>query len=202
MLIEQRTYAPRSAAQTVLLASGFGGLLFIGAFLVLGIVAQPYRSAQEAISALEFTSCALAQRINFVVFGALLIVFAFALRNELQHGRGARMVPIFQALSGIAVIGDGLFIHYPLHLICDLIAFNSTLLVLFLFAWRFWPDTHWRPWAVYSFITAVLMMLFLTAFGVANHIGGPAGIMEKLATATRTLWSVLLTRKLLKGARL
>lgn len=202
MLIEQRTSAPRSTAQTVLLASGFGGLLFIGAFVVLGIVAQPYRSAQEAISALEFTSCSLAQRINFVVFGLLLIAFALALRNELQHFRGARMIPIFQALSGIAVIGDGLFIHYPLHLICDLIAFNSTLLVLFLFAWRFWPDAHWRKWATYSIITAALMMLFLTAFGVANRIGGPAGIMEKLATATRTLWSVLLTRKLLRGARL
>jgi hypothetical protein len=47
-----------------------------------------------------------------------------------------------------------------------------------------------------------LMMAFLTAFGFANHLGGPAGAMEKLATSTRTLWSVVLTVKLLGGTRL
>jgi hypothetical protein len=92
--------------------------------------------------------------------------------------------------------------HDPLHLVCDLIAFNSSLVVLFLFAWRFWNDIHWKRWSVYSIANALLMMAFLTAFGFANHVGGPAGAMEKLATATRTLWSALLTAKLLAGARL
>ncbi|HEX3372797.1 MAG TPA: DUF998 domain-containing protein, partial [Edaphobacter sp.] len=132
-----------------------------------------------------------------------LIAFAFALRTELHHGRGARLIPLLQFLSGLAVIGDGLFIHEPLHLICDLITFNSTLLILFLFAWRFWPDPRWKHWAYYSIVTALLMMCFLTAFGLTNHPGGgPAGAMEKLAVVTRTLWSVLLTLKLLRGARL
>jgi hypothetical protein len=87
-------------------------------------------------------------------------------------------------------------------LICDLIAFNSALLVLFLFAWRFWNDRRWKGWAAYSIITALLMMAFLTAFGFANHAGGPAGAMEKVATVWRSLWSALLTAKLLAGARL
>jgi len=200
--MEQSASTPRSTTQTLLLASGFGGLLFIATFLVLGVVAHPYHPVQETISALEFTSLGLAQRLNFVIFGLLLIAFAFALRMELHGGRGARLIPLFQFVSGAAVIGDGLFIHEPLHLICDLIAFNATLLVLFLFAWRFWPDPRWKPWAYYSIATALLMMSFLTAFGLFNHPGGPAGTMEKLATATRTLWSVLLTLKLLRGARL
>lgn len=200
--IRQQIPAPRSTAQTLLLFSGFGGVLFIATFVALGVVAIPYRPAHDAISALEFTSCATAQRINFIAFGILLIAFATALRNELKDGRGALAIPFFQLLSGITVIGDGIFIHEPLHLTCDLIAFNATLLVLFLFAWRFWTQPHWKYWSAYSIITAVLMMLFLTAFGFANHLGGPAGLMEKLATATRTLWSVLLTFRLLRGARL
>jgi len=201
--MEQSASTPRSTTQTLLLASGFGGLLFIATFLVLGIAAHPYHPVQEAISALEFTSLGLAQRLNFAIFGLLLIAFAFALRTELRPGRGARLIPLFQFLSGVAVIGDGIFIHEPLHLICDLIAFNATLLVLFLFAWRFWPDPRWKHWASYSIATALLMIAFLTAFGLANHPGGgPAGAMEKLATATRSLWSALLTLKLLRGARL
>jgi hypothetical protein len=193
----------RPLKQTLLLTSGFGGLLFSASFLLLGILATPYNPVRETISALEFTSLGVAQRINFAVFGLLLIAFAFALRMELHHGRGARLIPLLQFLSGLAVIGDGLFIHEPLHLICDLITFNSTLLILFLFAWRFWPDPRWKPWAYYSIATALLMMSFLTAFGLTNHPGGgPAGAMEKLATVTRTLWSLLLTLKLLRGARL
>jgi len=201
--MERKAYAPRPRTQTLLLTCGFAGLLFVCTFLILGIVAHPYDPMKETISALEFTSLGLVQRINFAVFGLLLIAFAFALRTELHDGRGSRLIPLLQLLSGIALIGDGLFIHEPLHLVCDLITFNATLLMLFLFAWRFWPDPRWKPWAYYSIFTALLMMCFLTAFGLTNHPGGgPAGAMEKLATVTRTLWSVLLTLKLLRGARL
>ena len=201
--MEPNAHAPRSTTQTLLLSSGFGGLLFVAAFLLLGSFAHPYNPVRDTISALELTSLGLAQRLNFVIFGLLLVAFAFALRTELHTGRGARLIPLFQFISGIAVIGDGLFIHDPLHHIYDLIAFNATLVFLLLFAWRFWPDARWKSWAYYSIATALLMMAFLTAFGLANHPGGgPAGVMEKLATVTRTLWSVLLTSKLLRGARL
>lgn len=194
--------APRSQTQRLLLATGFGGLLFIAAYVILGALAPNYNSVRETISALEFTTLSLAQRINFFVFGLLLCAFAVGLRFELNHGRGARLIPLFQLVSGIAVIGDALFIHDPLHLVCDLIAFNSSLVVLLLFAWQFRNDVHWTGWSFYSIATALIMMVFLTAFGFANHVGGPAGAMEKLATATRTLWSTLLTARLLAGVRL
>jgi hypothetical protein len=192
----------RSRTQTLLLATGLGGVLFIVTYVILGSLAPNYDPVRETISALEFTALSVAQRINFFVFGVLLCVFAVALRVELAGGKGARLIPFFQLLSGIGVIGDALFVHEPLHLICDLITFNSALLVLFLFAWRFWNDTRWKGWAAYSIITALLMMAFLTAFGYANHAGGPAGAMEKLATVWRSLWSALLTAKLFAGARL
>jgi hypothetical protein len=194
--------AARSQRHRLLLATGFGGLLFIVTYVILGALAPNYNPVRETISALEFTTLSMVQRINFFVFGLLLCAFAVGLRLELDRGRGARLIPLFQFLSGIAVIGDALFIHDPLHLVCDLIAFNSALLVLFLFAWRFRSDIRWKGWGAYSIVTALLMMAFLTAFGFANHVGGPAGAMEKLATATRTLWSALLTAKLLAGGRL
>jgi uncharacterized protein DUF998 len=192
----------RSRTRALLLATGFGGLLFIATYVILGALAPNYDPVRDTISALEFTTLSVAQRINFFVFGVLLCMFAAALRVELDTGKGARLIPFFQLLSGIGVIGDALFIHEPLHLICDLIALNSALLVLFIFAWRFWNDSRWKGWAAYSIITALLMMAFLTAFGFANHAGGPAGAMEKLATVWRSLWSALLTAKLLAGARL
>jgi hypothetical protein len=50
--------------------------------------------------------------------------------------------------------------------------------------------------------TALLMVAFLTAFGIANHLGGPPGAFEKLASCTRTPWSVLLLVKLYSGRQL
>jgi Protein of unknown function (DUF998) len=166
----------RSKAQTALLAAGFGGFLFVLTFLVLGRMVPAYDSLRDTISALEPTALGLAQRINFLVFGLMLMAFALALRRELGGGRGAVLIPTFQCLSGLGVAGAGIFIHEPLHLVSDLIAFNSALLVLFLFAWRFSGDRRWKGWTAYSILTALLMMAFLTAFGVANHFGGPAGV--------------------------
>jgi hypothetical protein len=171
-------------------------------FLLLGALAPGYDALRETISALEFTSLGFAQRINFFVFGLLLMIFAVALRRELGAGRGAVLIPTFQFLSGVGVVGDAIFIHEPLHLVCDLITFNSALLVLFLFAWRCSGDSRWHDWTAHSILTALLMMAFLTAFGVANHLGGPAGTFEKLASLTRTSWSVLLVTKLYSGRRL
>lgn len=194
--------ATRSRIHRLLLAAGFASPLFFVTYVILGTLAPNYSSVRETISALEFTTLGIAQRINFFSLGVLLCAFAAGLRLELNRGRGARLIPLFQFLAGIAVIGDALFIHNPLHMVSDLIAFNSALLVLFLFAWRFWNDERWNGWGIYSLATALLMMAFLAAFGFANHVGGPAGAMEKLATATRALWSALLTAKLLAGARL
>ena len=189
----------RSTAQRVLLASGFGGLLFFATFIVLGVVTPSYDSLHQTISALEFTASADLQRLNFLVFGLLGMTFAVALFRELQGGRGAIAIPLFQLLAGVGVVGDAIYIHEPLHTACDLVAFNSSLLVLFLFAWRFRRDPRWKGWASYSVGTAILMMAFLTAFGFALHQGGPAGLFEKLATLTRTLWSVALVLALYGG---
>ncbi|MGH9563879.1 MAG: hypothetical protein ACRD3S_20690, partial [Terracidiphilus sp.] len=53
-----------------------------------------------------------------------------------------------------------------------------------------------------SILAAIAMMTFLFLFVMLNHLGGPAGLIEKLATAVRTLWSVALVTRLLSGASL
>jgi hypothetical protein len=190
----QRTYAHKLE-----LAAGFGGVLFISTFVILGAIAPGYDGLHDTISALELTTLSFAQRANFLIFGLLLCFFAVGLRRELSPGRGALLIPLFQFLSALGVIGDAVFIYEPMHLVCDLIAFNSALIFLFLFAWRFRQEPAWKGWTAYSIVTALAMMGFLAAFGLANHLGGPAGLLEKLATCTRTLWSASFTARLLSG---
>ncbi len=192
----------RLTSDRVLLTCGFSGILFISVFVILGAIAPGYSGLRDTISALELTTVSVAQRSNFFIFGLLLCCFAIGLRRELVPGRGAFLIPLFQLVSAVGVIGDAIFIYEPMHLVCDLIAFNSALICLFLFAWRFRREPAWKAWTAYTIVTALAMMGFLAAFGLANHFGGPAGLLEKLATCTRTLWSVGLTARLLSGKRL
>jgi hypothetical protein len=189
----------RPKTQATLLATGFVGLLFVLTNLTVGALVPEYDALRDTISALALTNLGFAQRMNFLVFGMALCAFAVALRRELGAGRGAALIPIVQSVTGVGLIGDAIFVYGPMHMVCDLIAFNSALLVLFLFAWRFAGDDRWKGWAALSIVTALLMMAFLAAFGVANHVGGTAGLFEKLASLTRSSWSVLLVQQLYAG---
>lgn len=186
-----------------LLLTGCGGLLFIAVFITLGLLDPSYHPLRATISELETTQFRPFQQANFFVFGFLLCLFALALRRELRSGCTAVAIPLFQVLSGIGVMGDGFFL-WPTaaHNVFALMAFNSALCVLFLFAWRVRRDDRWHGWALGSVLAAVAMMTFLFLFGMLNHLGGPAGLMEKLATVVRTLWSVALVLRLLSGASL
>ncbi|MGA2352689.1 MAG: DUF998 domain-containing protein [Terracidiphilus sp.] len=197
MTMDHGSQKTRSRSASLMLLAGGGGILFIATFVVLGFLTPGYSSLYDTISALESTPFKLAQQINFSVFGALLCVFALGLRREMQQGFGAVLIPSIQFLDGLGVIGDAIFVRSAPHLACDLVAFNAALCVLFLFAWRFRLDPRWRGWTAYSILTAIAMMILLFGFGVANHLGGPAGLMEKLTTIVRTTWSVLLVKRLL-----
>jgi hypothetical protein len=100
--INRTTGMHQSKAQTALLAAGFGGVLFALTFIVLGALAPNYDALRETISALEFTALGFAQRINFFVFGLMLLAFALALRRELGAGRGAVLIQPFNVCPGSA----------------------------------------------------------------------------------------------------
>jgi hypothetical protein len=193
----------RSTTQVVLLlAGGCAGALFIAVFSLLGAISPGYDPMREPFSALEFQPLGYLQQTNFIVFGLLQAAFAYAIRVELKGGKGDIAIPSFQLICAGAVVGDGFFIHDPAHLTFDLIAFNATMIVLCLFAWRFWEDRRWKGWPLYCVATVVGMIGCLTAFGIANQHGGFAGFFERLATALRTTWSIAFVGRLLYGGSL
>src|SRR6185437_10632100 len=170
----QTLRAPLQA--TLLVLGGVAGAIFITTFSLVGAISPAYAFMRDTISGLEFSPFGYLQQLNFVVFGLVQATFAYALRAELTGGRGAVSIPAVQLICACAVVGDGVFIRYPAHLTCDLIAFNSTLVALFLFAWRFWRDPRWKGWSWYSIATAVAMIICLAIFGICNRQGGPAGL--------------------------
>ncbi len=97
--------AARSQTHRLLLATGFGGLLFIITYVILGALAPNYNPVRETISGARIHDAELARRINFFVFGLLLCAFAVGFSDfELIVARCEAdcLVPV---PSGIAVIG-------------------------------------------------------------------------------------------------
>ncbi|MBS1503274.1 MAG: DUF998 domain-containing protein [Bacteroidetes bacterium] len=188
--------------KTLLIYGIIGAVLFIGIYLVFGFITPGFDLLRDTISSLELVKNGWVQRINFIAFGIFTLLFTIGLANELVRGINGRLILIFQSLIAIGLIGDGIFIHDPMHMACDLVTFNSVIVVLVLFTRQFYLSAGWRGWILYSILSALLMMIFLFAFGAANAHHGLAGLYERLAVLPRTVWSILLIVNLLNGKRL
>jgi len=190
----------KSFSQVFLLSCGIAGsLIFIISYLFLGFSTPHFDTLRDTISSLELIKNGWLQQANFILYGIFIGCFTLALSKELKKGLNGTLILLFQALIAIGLIGDGLFIYEPMHMVCDLITFNSGLIVLFLFTGQFYKNPNWQGWVAYSIITAFLMMALLAAFGIANKNHGLAGLYERLAFLPRSLWSILLISMLLKG---
>lgn len=101
----------RSLIDTLLLCTGFGGVLFFAVFTLLGATTPGYDFDRDTISSLELTRFGWTQQGNFFVFGASLLAFAAALRREIgTKQRGSVILPVLQGLSGAGVVGAGVFV--------------------------------------------------------------------------------------------
>lgn len=193
----------RSSLQVLLLTLAVAGsILFILTYITLGIATPGYSSLYNTISSLELTKSGWLQQANFIIFGIFSGCFSVALINELTPGINAVLIILFQSITAIGLIGDGIFIYEPMHTIFDIITFNSVLLVLIFFAGQFYKNTGWEGWSLYSIITAILMMVLFAAFGYANSHNGTAGLYERIAFLPRTAWSIIFIPKLLRGKKL
>jgi hypothetical membrane protein len=196
--------ASRSVTQTLLLSSGIlGSIIFTATYLIEGALHPGYDLMRQTISSLELVSNGWTQQVNFIVFGLFISCFAVGIHKELSGGFGATMFPILQGLVALGLVISGIFIHDPLHTIGDYISFLSIVIGFLVIARRFAQEPHWGiGWAVYSIVSAILVMGFLAAFGTALSHDGPAGLFERLAVLVRSIWTILFAGRLLTGTRL
>lgn len=194
--------------------SGVGALLFTATYLIEGITRPGYDAWQQAISALSLGSGGWVQQINFVVFGVLMLLSAAGWYRFLTPGRAAIWFPLLQSISGLGLIGAGLFsmdippgyppgtvpttttLHGTLHGIFAYTIILTLALGCFVLTARFARVPGWRGWTVYSVITGVLILFFFLRFG--EHTTGPvAGLAERLSAGSHALWLCLLVATLL-----
>jgi hypothetical membrane protein len=197
---ETRELQARSTRQRLLLACGIiGPVIFTVTYLIEGALHPGYDLTRQTISALEGVSNGWTQSANFIVFGLFISCFAVGIRKELAGGIGETWFPLLQGVVALGLVISGIFVHDPIHTIGDFISFTAILIDFFVMARRFAGERHWRGWATYSIMSAILLLVFLISFGIALNRGGPAGLFERLAVLDRSIWSILFTARLLTG---
>ncbi|KAF2420865.1 hypothetical protein B2K11_00580 [Microbacterium sp. B35-30] len=155
------------------------GVAIAPLFLIVAVTQMALRPGfditRHAVSSLINGDLGWIQTANFVITGALAILFAIGARTVLHGGRAATWGPILIGAFGIGMIVAGIFPPDPafgfpmgapegaptnmsmtaaLHMLGFFGAFTALIAACFVFARRF--AGHARGWAAYSIATGLL----------------------------------------------
>ena len=194
---------------------GVGAFLFTVTYLIEGVTRPGYDAGTQPISALSLGPGGWVQQVNFVVFGVLMVLSAVGWYRFLTPGRGAIWFPLLQGISGLCLIGVGVFsmdpfpgyppgvtlaastVHGTLHSTLAWVLIITLAMGCFVFAQYARVLLHWRGWFVYSLITGMLILIFWGAFvqgaeGVVAGLVPLVGLTERLSAGSHALWMCLL----------
>jgi heme A synthase len=190
-------------------------VLFNLTYLIAGWLRPGYDWIRQPMSALSLGPGGAVQATNFLIFGAIGVVTAFAWRATLGSGLGATWYPRLRVAAGLAMICGGVFSQDPgngypvgiavpaqpsthaiVHNLVSFVSLTITVAELLILARRFAREPQWRRWATFAIVAGVLMMGFLATFGTLAGTHGSGGVFEKLASATPTIFGIAIVIRL------
>lgn len=197
---------------------GIGALLFTAVYLIEGATRPGYDAWSQPISSLSLGHGGWAQQVSFVVYGVLLVLAAVGWYRFLAPVRGAIWFPVFQALSGLCLIGAGVFstdpfpgyppgvspepatLHGTLHGLFAWTLIVALAIGCFAFATlvRAAQAQGKRGWFAYSLVTGILILIFWGLFldGATEGVAGLiplAGLAERLSAMCHDVWLCAIT---------
>jgi hypothetical protein len=169
--------APNSRLHWALLVAGLAGAVgFNLTLLVDGALRPGYDALRQPMSALSLGPGGWVQMVNFIAYGLLGCVTAFAMRPTLAPGIGAVWYPRLRVVVGLALVGAGVFaqdpdngfpvgvpvpahptVHAQLHLLASYISLTVIVAELFILGRRFAREPGWRGWAMAAWGSGVLL---------------------------------------------
>lgn len=157
------------------LAGFIGPVVFAALILVQGFLLPDYSHVRFPISALAAWPTGWIQVLNFCVFGALTLVFAYALHRAVRPTRQGFLGYALLRLSGVGLIVEGIFSWQMVdgvpretapHVVGAIIVFVGTGLGLMSFSRRFDADPQWRNLATYTMTSGIAVVVLFVMTGV------------------------------------
>jgi hypothetical protein len=201
---------PGSRMHRVLLsASVVAGVVFTLVYMIDGALTPGYNPVTQPISGLALGSNGWVQSANFVFFGAVGLVTAVGVHRSLAPGRGAGLATWLRMIGSAALIVVGCFttdpagvpatLHGTIHTVAAFVTLGSSVAFLAVVGVRCLIEPRWRAWAYLAWSFAALMAACLIAFIPELADEGPAGVLERLASAVPVAIAVPAVIRLLRG---
>jgi hypothetical membrane protein len=193
-----------------------GPILFTVAFVLQALFRTEYSHVAEPVSALAAGPNGWIQNANFLVFGSLMMAFAFGLHQGMRPTRLGVVGPGLLALSAVGLILAGVFpwaldargdyVVPPGHVVGAFTAFLPAGLGLIVLSRRMARDPSWRTRASYALGSGIAVaVLFLATGPLAVPDDAPlhdwAGLLQRAAVAVWFSCTIVLSLRLLRIAR-
>ncbi len=191
-------------------AGMIGSTLFVVTFTIEGWFRPGYKPFGMFVSELALGPRGWIQVVNFIVFGALFLVFTGGVAVEFQVGKASRIGPILLAIIGISFVLSGPFVMDPVTTPRDLMSWHGKLhmnvfgalvfslspVSCFVFLRRFRDDPKWRTlqwWTIAAgMITAAAVIVMSVEFtqppAAPNAFNEWRGLIQRIFIITYLSW--------------
>ncbi len=176
-------------------AGMLGPALFAVVFILQNVVRTDDDAIAEPVSALSIGEYGWVQRLNFVVFGVLLLVFAAALHRGVASSRLGWVGPTLLLVAGVGLFVAATFslardetgaIYDPsFHQVAGTMFFGGTALGLIALSRRLARDPHWRNLSRYSLgagIASIAGGVVINALAIPDDglLHGEVGLIQRI----------------------
>lgn len=194
---------------SVLAFCGIIGPIFYTIVLItLGLLRPGYSHITQSMSELGEVggpNAIVMNTIGFPLLGLLLIAFAIGLHRGISEGKGSILGPSLVMLSGVGLIGSGIFpcdqgcvdvtIISKIHSISATIAAFAMIFAAFAISYRVRNDHLWEDYHLYSLLTGVVTAIVASAYMVFEPW---LGVFQRLSMSVSLLWIEVMAIQLLR----
>ncbi|MDP9984009.1 putative membrane protein [Pseudarthrobacter oxydans] len=181
-----------------------GAVLFVSVFTIYGWLNPNYSWTRMFVSELSLGPYGWVQVLNFVLTGALILMFGRGLAAHFRAGAASRAGPVLVQCIGVSLIASGPFVTDPsamfgqssthgiVHGIFGAVVFTFAPLSCFVFYRRFRSDPRWRPLSVWTLISGVVLALGIGLLRISQQPGSDLlewkGLVQRAILVTFMAW--------------
>jgi hypothetical protein len=186
------------------MAGMIGAVLFVSVFTVSGWLYLDYSPTRMFVSELSLGPYGWVQILNFVLTGALMLVFGLGLAAHFSIGAAFRAGPALIQGIGVSLMASGPFttdpsamfqqasIHGVVHGIFGALVFTIAPISCFVFYRRFRRDTGWCPLAVWTLASGVVLTVGVVLLKISQQPGSGLfewkGLVQRVILFTFMAW--------------
>ena len=174
-------------------------VVFAILILLVGSLRPEYSHLVNFVSELGAIGApnAIFQRINFLLVGILIMVFAFGLHRGIANRKGSFIGPLLVGIFGFSAVLSGVFsadliqpesFSNNMHMLASGIGSTAALIGFFVISDSLEKDPLWKSYRYFSIIIAVVAILVsMVGGGLLGALGLP-GLSQRLYMAVLFLW--------------